>query len=82
MTPRATVPAPGRRGLLSIDEAAEQLGISSGTMRNWVSVWRIGHVKVGRLTRVRPPILPGIRPSVVCQPLTIYPNGECLNLRR
>ena len=41
-----------RRGLLSIDEAAQYLGISPGTMRNWLSMRRIEHVKVGRLTRV------------------------------
>jgi excisionase family DNA binding protein len=38
--------------LLSVEEAADYLGISKGTMRNWISMRRIEHVKVGRLTRV------------------------------
>ena len=41
-----------RRGLLSVEEAAQYLRISPGTMRNWLSMRRIEHVKVGRLTRV------------------------------
>lgn len=41
------------RGLLSIEEAAEYLGgLSAGTVRNWVSMRRIEHVKIGRLTRI------------------------------
>jgi excisionase family DNA binding protein len=42
---------PGRRGLLSVAEAATYLGVSAGTLRNWVSMRRIEFVKVGRLTR-------------------------------
>jgi excisionase family DNA binding protein len=38
--------------LLTIADAAKQFGISPGTMRNWVSMRRIEHVKVGRLTRI------------------------------
>jgi excisionase family DNA binding protein len=38
--------------LLSVEEAAEQLGISVGTMRNWLAMRRLEHVKVGRLTRI------------------------------
>ena len=41
-----------RRRLLSVSEAAQYLGISTGTMRNWLSMRRIEHVKVGRLTRI------------------------------
>jgi excisionase family DNA binding protein len=41
-----------RRVLLSVNEAAQYLGISTGTMRNWLSMRRIEYVKVGRLTRV------------------------------
>jgi excisionase family DNA binding protein len=41
-----------RRGLLSVEEAADYLGISTGTMRNWLSIRRVEYVKVGRLTRV------------------------------
>lgn len=46
-----------RRSLLSVDEAAQYLGISSGTMRNWLSMRRIEHVKVGRLTRISQAVL-------------------------
>jgi excisionase family DNA binding protein len=41
-----------RRVLLSVEEAADYLGLSAGTMRNWISMRRIEHVKVGRLTRI------------------------------
>lgn len=44
--------ATDRRGLLSIEEAADYLGIAAGTLRNWISLRRIDHVKVGRLTKV------------------------------
>ena len=44
---------PGTRShLLSVEEAADYLGISTGTMRNWLSMRRVEYVKVGRLTRV------------------------------
>ena len=42
----------GRRGLLSVEEGADYLGISAGTLRNWISMRRVEHVKVGRLTRL------------------------------
>ena len=38
--------------MLSVEEAADHLGISTGTMRNWLSMRRVEYVKVGRLTRV------------------------------
>jgi excisionase family DNA binding protein len=38
--------------LLSVEEAAHYLGISTGTMRNWLSMRRVEYVKVGRLTRI------------------------------
>jgi excisionase family DNA binding protein len=44
-------------GLLSVDDAAHYLGISPGTLRNWISMRRIDHVKVGRLTRLAQPAL-------------------------
>jgi excisionase family DNA binding protein len=44
-------PQSDRRGLLSVEAAAQYLGVSSGTLRNWVSARRIEYVKVGRLTR-------------------------------
>ena len=46
------LPSRPRRGLLSVEEAAQYLGISPGTLRNWLSMRRIEHVKVGRLTRI------------------------------
>ena len=42
----------GHPHLLSVEEAADYLRLSAGTMRNWISMRRIEHVKVGRLTRV------------------------------
>jgi len=38
--------------LLSVEQAAEYLGVSAGTLRNWLSARRIAYVKVGRLTRL------------------------------
>jgi excisionase family DNA binding protein len=53
MTPRRMAPgSQPRRGLLTIDDAAAYLGLSPGTLRNWVSTRRIDYVKVGRLTRI------------------------------
>jgi excisionase family DNA binding protein len=46
-----TTPAT-QRALLSVEQAAEQLGVSVGTLRNWLSMRRLEHVKVGRLTRI------------------------------
>jgi excisionase family DNA binding protein len=43
-------PRPGP--LLSVEEAAEYIGVRPGTLRNWLSARRIAYVKVGRLTRV------------------------------
>jgi excisionase family DNA binding protein len=40
------------RGLLSVDEAAQYLRVSPGTLRNWLSMRRLEFVKVGRLTRI------------------------------
>ncbi len=45
------------RALLSVSEAAEYLNISAGTLRNWISMRRIEHVKVGRLTRIKVSVL-------------------------
>jgi excisionase family DNA binding protein len=39
--------------LLSIPEAAEYLGLSPGTLRNWLSLRRLPYVKVGRLIRLQ-----------------------------
>jgi excisionase family DNA binding protein len=40
------------RGLLSVDEAAQYLRVSPGTLRNWLSMRRLEFVKIGRLTRL------------------------------
>jgi excisionase family DNA binding protein len=45
------VPSPGR-ALLSVPEAAGYLGISEGTLRNWLSMRQLDYVKVGRLTKI------------------------------
>ncbi len=38
--------------LLSVEQAADYIGVRPGTLRNWLSARRIAYVKVGRLTRV------------------------------
>ena len=38
--------------LLSVSDAAAYLGISQGTLRNWLSMRRIDYVKVGSLTKL------------------------------
>ena len=38
--------------LLAVPEAASYLGVSEGTLRNWLSCRRLAYVKVGRLTRI------------------------------
>jgi excisionase family DNA binding protein len=46
-------PRPPRPGpLMSVEQAAEYLGVRPGTLRNWLSARRIAYVKVGRLTRI------------------------------
>jgi excisionase family DNA binding protein len=42
---------------MTVSDAAQYLGISPGTLRNWMSMRRIGYVKVGRLTRLSPAVL-------------------------
>ena len=39
--------------LLTVNRAAEHLGIAPGTLRNWISMKRISYVKIGRLTRLK-----------------------------
>jgi excisionase family DNA binding protein len=38
--------------LLSVEQAADYIGVRPGTLRNWLSARRITYVKVGRLTRL------------------------------
>ena len=47
---RHIVPTKGE--LLTVAEAANYIGIASGTMRNWLSAGRLPYHKVGRLTKV------------------------------
>jgi excisionase family DNA binding protein len=39
-------------GLLTVMDAATFLGVSCGTLRNWLSARKLEFVKVGRLTRI------------------------------
>jgi excisionase family DNA binding protein len=48
----ATVKDPRPGPLMSVEQAAEYLGVRPGTLRNWLSARRIAYVKVGRLTRL------------------------------
>src|SRR5712691_3361639 len=51
--PESRLAAPAHHGqLLTVEDAAECLGIAPGTLRNWLSARRIAYVKVGRLTRL------------------------------
>jgi excisionase family DNA binding protein len=45
-------PVPGGMRLLAIPDAASYLGVSEGTLRNWLSGRRLAYVKIGRLTRI------------------------------
>ena len=40
--------------LLDIPQAARLLGIKPRTLRGWVAAGKIGHVRLGRLVRLRP----------------------------
>ncbi len=44
-----TQPAPIREPSLSLQDAALELGVSVGTLRNWVWQQKIGSFKVGRV---------------------------------
>lgn len=44
---------PPQDALLNIDKAAEYLGMSPLTLRNWVRDRQIEYVKIGRLVRFR-----------------------------
>ena len=51
--PVATLHAPrsAREGLRTLEEAADQLQIAPGTLKHWVALRKIEHVKVGKYTR-------------------------------
>lgn len=44
---------PNLPGLLRVDEAGERLGVTEGTVRNWLWQRRLPYVKVGTATRIR-----------------------------
>jgi len=44
---------PSPPALVSVPDAAAYLGISEGTLRNWLSLRQLEYVKVGRLTKIR-----------------------------
>jgi excisionase family DNA binding protein len=39
--------------LLTLEEAAGQLKIAPGTLKHWIALKRIEHVKVGNRTRIK-----------------------------
>ena len=45
------------RELLTIDQAAEILGIKPWTLRSWISQKRISYIKLGRLVRLDPKVI-------------------------
>lgn len=47
-TPRVGL---SREGLWTLEEAAAYLQIAPGTLKHWVALKRIEHVKVGKYTR-------------------------------
>lgn len=47
-------PSKHRQGLLTVRQAAEVLGLSPWTLRQWVSQRRISFVKLGRAVRFNP----------------------------
>lgn len=50
---RAVRPVTGGEPLLTLQEAANYLKVSPGTLKHWTHWKRIEHVKVGKLTRFR-----------------------------
>jgi excisionase family DNA binding protein len=53
----ALTAVPDRHRLLTLEEAADYLQISPGTLKHWVAMKKIEHVKVGKLTRFTRPAL-------------------------
>ena len=56
-SPRALKVGLPREGLLTMEEAANYLGIAAGTLKHWVGCRRIEHVKVGKFTKFTKEIL-------------------------
>jgi excisionase family DNA binding protein len=51
MKPRTLGTVPDGQRLLTLEEAADKLQISPGTLKNWIAMKKIEHVKVGKFTR-------------------------------
>jgi excisionase family DNA binding protein len=49
---RAGIADTGGGDLLCVPDAAAYIGISVGTLRNWLSMSRLPYVKIGRLTKL------------------------------
>ncbi|MEJ2673525.1 MAG: helix-turn-helix domain-containing protein [Deltaproteobacteria bacterium] len=56
------------KGLLTVDEAAQRLGISKHSLRGWVSQRRIPHVKIGRRTLFNPTDLDNLIKAFTVEP--------------
>lgn len=59
--------------LLKVQDAAERLGVSCGTLRNWLSERRLPFVKLGSATRIRESVIAGILEHGI-QPLSEAPR--------
>jgi excisionase family DNA binding protein len=57
------------KGLLTVEEAANRLGISKCSLRNWVSQRRIPYVKIGRRTLFNPTDLENLIKASTVEPL-------------
>jgi excisionase family DNA binding protein len=64
------VQAPDRipGALLTVDEAAQRLGVSKYTLRGWVSQRRIPYVKIGRRTLFNPTDLDNLIKASTMEP--------------
>lgn len=40
-------------GLMSVEQAAQALGLRPSTIREWVALRKIAHVKIGRLLKIQ-----------------------------
>ena len=54
--------------LLTVDEAAQRLGVSKYTLRGWVSQRRIPYVKIGRRTLFNPTDLDNLIKASTVEP--------------
>jgi excisionase family DNA binding protein len=56
------------KGLLTVDEAAQRLGISKHSLRGWVSRRQIPYVKIGRRTLFNPTDLDNLIKASTVEP--------------